>query len=296
MNGDHHIAKALEKTISAELSRISLLFRVFYRVKTGSSLTAKFERQPGKYSATGKKVQDLFGFRVTLYFSDDILIAKRLLSSIFHVVEETVDETQDNEFGATRCNIVYRLPEYEMPSETINSDQRIDDTFEIQLRTVLSEGWHEVEHDLRYKCKDDWKEHGDLGRALNGILASLETSDWGMSKLFEDLAYRHYKSGNWNGMLRNKFRLRLSGALSVQLEGLFKENTEISKKIFRTDRGKLLDKLSKSKLSIPMNMNNVVYLTNFLFLNFNEITKLTPKPLLGKFKEHLEQNTFVTQG
>ena len=25
----------------------------------------------------------------------------------------------------------------------------IDNTYEIQLRTVLSEGWHEVEHDLR---------------------------------------------------------------------------------------------------------------------------------------------------
>ncbi|MBK7959276.1 MAG: hypothetical protein IPK03_14995 [Bacteroidetes bacterium] len=27
----------------------------------------------------------------------------------------------------------------------------VDSTFEVQLRTILSEGWHEIDHDLRYK-------------------------------------------------------------------------------------------------------------------------------------------------
>lgn len=27
----------------------------------------------------------------------------------------------------------------------------IDDTFEVQVRTNSFEGWHEIEHDLRYK-------------------------------------------------------------------------------------------------------------------------------------------------
>ena len=46
---------------------------------------------------------------------------------------------------------------------------RIEPTFKIQIRTVFSEGWHEVEHDLRYKCKDDWEGCELYSHTLNGI-------------------------------------------------------------------------------------------------------------------------------
>nr|WP_255419996.1 MULTISPECIES: hypothetical protein [Parabacteroides] len=31
------------------------------------------------------------------------------------------------------------------------SFKNIDSTFKIQVRTTLSEGWHEIEHNMRYK-------------------------------------------------------------------------------------------------------------------------------------------------
>jgi hypothetical protein len=55
----------------------------------------------------------------------------------------------------------------------------------------------------------DWEGNEVESRKLNGIYATLETSEWTMIKIFDELAYKHYKK-NWNSMLRQKFRLRLT--------------------------------------------------------------------------------------
>ncbi|EEV5679197.1 RelA/SpoT domain-containing protein, partial [Escherichia coli] len=207
-NGNElRIIQSLQKDIEDELNRIGLLYRFFSRTKSESSIIKKYEKEPNKYSEDGKKIQDLFGVRIILYFPDDLFIAQKTLEKLFEIESKTVDETTANLFAATRCNYVFKLPEVlSNDSVLLKKYSYIDTTFEVQFRTILSEGWHEVEHDLRYKCKEDWVEHNDLSRALNGIYASLETSDWGIMKLFEDLAYRNYKSSAWSAMLRNKLR------------------------------------------------------------------------------------------
>ncbi len=90
------------------------------------------------------------------------------------------------EFSAVRYNIIY-----ELPLELLNGERNfpgashlIDSTFELQIRSILSEGWHEVEHDLRYKAKQDWIGNDVESRKLNGIYATLETSEWTMIKNF----------------------------------------------------------------------------------------------------------------
>ncbi|OUS23847.1 hypothetical protein A9Q98_14425 [Thalassotalea sp. 42_200_T64] len=270
---DKRIANQLYNSIDSEFNRVGLLFRVFYRVKSKESLTKKLNNTPGKYSENGKKIQDLFGFRVTLYYPDDLKVAQSIVSTMFEKIDQTVDEINNSIFDATRCNFIYKLPsDLTEESATLNCEPKVDNTFEVQFRTVLSEGWHEVEHD-------------DLGRALNGILPTLETSDWGMSKLFEDLSYRHYKSSNWEAMVRTKFRLRLSGSLNAKLLELCSANQN-GKKLYRINRKELLDKVSKSNLKIPMNLNNVVYLSNYLFLKSQEILDVTPIPLLNMFEEN----------
>ena len=285
---DKRIASQLFTEIEKEFNRVGLLHRVFYRVKSPESLKSKLKNNPEKYSEKGKKIQDLFGFRITLYFPDDLKVAQNILSSLYKQIDQTVDEAENTIFDATRCNFIYELPkEASENSSTIISEPRVDSTFEVQYRTVLSEGWHEVEHDLRYKCKDDWREHDDLGRALNGILATLETSDWGMSKLFEELSYRHYKNSNWDAMIRTKFRLRLSGVLEEQLKDQFSIN-ELGKKLYRVNRDNLLTEVSKSSLKMPINSNNIVYLCNYLFFKNHKITNLTPPPLLNMFDENFE--------
>lgn len=156
----------------------------------------------------------------------------------------------------------------------------LDDTFEVQIRTVLSEGWHEVEHDLRYKCQDDWSGYSDLGRALNGIFATLETSDWGMMKLFETLAYRHYKAGEWSQMVRTKFRLRSESDLSKEVVDRLKLYPETGKKIFRINREIFLSRIIKNKVELPINADNIIYIGNYLYAGNTAILDITPQRIL----------------
>lgn len=78
-------------------------------------------------------------------------------------MNESIDVRDVDTFKPTRLNLVMRVPEIfkEHISAAINDTNYpdlIDDTYEIQIRTIMSEGWHEVEHDLRYKYKDDWND------------------------------------------------------------------------------------------------------------------------------------------
>ena len=92
----------------------------------------------------------------------------------------------------------------------------IEPTYELQIRTVFSEGWHEVEHDLRYKCHEDWAGCESYSRALNGIIATLETAEWNMKAIFATMARDNFRHSNYTAMLRNKFHLKFkSEALSV---------------------------------------------------------------------------------
>lgn len=279
------IIQSLQNDIESELNRIGLLYRVFSRTKSESSISKKFSNDPSKYSEHGKKIQDLFGVRIILYFPDDLPIAQETLSKIFQVDSKTVDEAATDNFSASRCNYVFRLPtELSCDSTLIKKYPYIDKTFEVQFRTILSEGWHEVEHDLRYKCKDDWKEHNDLSRALNGIYASLETSDWGIMKLFEELAFRNYKSSSWSAMLRNKLRLRMDDSIEENIIQIINDKN-LGKIFFRIDRRRLLTLMLNYDIDIPINLNNIIFLCNYFYVKSPELTEITPRLILQKFMD-----------
>ncbi|WP_338884087.1 hypothetical protein [Aeromonas hydrophila] len=173
----------------------------------------------------------------------------------------------------------------------INS-RPIDFTFEVQLRSVLSEGWHEVEHevehDLRYKQKEHWKNQNELSRSLNGILASLESSEWGMRKIFEELAYKHYKQKYWDAMVSLKFRLRIQGNLSDDIKLIFDDDPKAAKKILKFDRGTFLSMYSKHFYTIPLSMDNLIYITNILSSPITSITDITPSFIIE------QKNKFTT--
>lgn len=286
---EQRIMLEIHRSIEKELNRLGLLFRVFSRAKSVESIDEKLNNNIGKYHEKGKKIQDLFGVRVALYFPDDLIIAQKAISAMYELDSKTVDDSEKDSFSATRCNFVFKLnEELSSQSETLRKNKLVDDTFEVQFRTVLSEGWHEVEHDLRYKCQADWENHNDLSRALNGIFATLETSDWGMMKLFEDLAYRHYKSSEWAAMLRTKFRLRSVSNLDVSIENEI-NNAEVGKKIYRLNRDKVLLLILNYQIDIPLTMNNLVYLCNFFFIKSKEIDNITPSLLKSTFQEHKEK-------
>ncbi len=285
---DVAVAKKLQDEIQSGLDRLGLLCRVFSRAKSASSLNKKIEREPGKYSLDGKKIQDVFGVRVALYFPDDQPVAVQLLQKLFNydAASSAIDNPSGSVFSATRCNLIFELPEKLVEQSTVfDYFDCLDKTFEVQVRTILSEGWHEVEHDLRYKCQSDWDQYKDLDRALNGIYASLETSDWSMMKVFESLAYRHYKASEWSQMIRTKFRLRLEGGLSEHILDALKLYPAVGKKIFRVDRGDLLQSIANTKLQMPVTPDNIVYLCNYCYVGFSGLSDTIPRPLFEMFSE-----------
>lgn len=274
-----HIAEDLRRQVEDSLFSVGLLSRVFARGKDPESLNEKLRREPGKYSTGGKLIQDTIGIRVALYFPEDIPLVKSILESkyVFDLPSSTIDTPDRDQFSVTRYNLVFRLPE-----DLVGNFQRVaaggplDTCFEVQLRSILSEGWHEVEHDLRYKAKESWYGHDDLGRALNGVVATLETSEWSMGRIFDELAYRHYKRKNWSAMLPNLMRIRMRGQVSDELARVLNADTAAAKDLVRVDRSKLIKCMFAARPRVPLTMENLIYFWNAIGPRHAALTALTP--------------------
>ena len=144
----------------------------------------------------------------------------------------------------------------------------IDDTFEIQIKTMFFEGWHEIEHDMRYKGEELWKNYKGFSRYFNSILATLELCDKSMVTLFEDLGHSLYKSGRWSDMIKSHFRLKLGeGQLYPEVAKLLDEDCDqqvenLAKRIYKTSKQTLVDQLLHRSRKVPINVNTIIALLN----------------------------------
>ena len=137
------VEQDLKRIISDRLEQCGLYFRCFSRIKTAASMASKFEM---KDYGGSRKLQDLIGVRINLYFDDDVDICREIMVRTFDVIEWSTSKREEDEFKPAKLNGVFRLPEYlkvQISPETW--DMCIDDTFEIQIKTMFFEGWHEVE-------------------------------------------------------------------------------------------------------------------------------------------------------
>lgn len=293
-----NILNKIIEDIKTPLNKIGIFYRIYGRSKRKDSIEnkislAKQKKDPyGEISAkTGKlkKMQDFYGIRIVLYFSDDVKIVHKILSSIFTERKED-SETHDLEgeaykdtFKPVRYNVIYSIPEkYRFSAKTLFGDEEwdnlVDSTFEVQIRTTLSEGWYEVEHDLRYKNQDDWISHDAEWRQLNGILAALETNDWAMIQIFDTLAYKLYHEHAWEAMLRLKLRIRVSTQekLSEDIITLFNNNIDLAKKFIRFNRSKMLEEMNNRGFYYPLCLDNIVQFINLIDNTPNEeLLKIT---------------------
>lgn len=274
------IADNLRKEIEEELVTIGILCRVFGRGKSEASLHSKLKANPGKYSAGGKLIQDAIGIRVALYFPEDVQIVSQVLRSKYEYddASSTIDMPVNTVFSVTRHNLIFRLPaRYANDVVSIVKSQPIDSSFEVQIRTVLSEGWHEVEHDLRYKRKNDWLGADDLSRGLNGVLATLETAEWSMRKIFDDLAYKHYKAKKWDGLIHAVLRMRIAAPLSSSVSDFLEKNADAARSLLRLNRMQIFQSLSQLTPRIPLTADNIVFVWNRIHLKNSGLGSLTPK-------------------
>ncbi len=274
------LCEHIKDAIKEVLSSCGLYFRIFSRVKSPESLATKLLR--GKYGSkeNPKKIQDLLGVRVVLYYYDDLSICRDIMESTFQLIDKwSKNNYNADEFKATKINGVFRYPaEYFSLYNKELWSLPIDTTFEIQFRTVFFEGWHEIEHDMRYKSflTDDqfWEGSEELSRMLNCILANLELSDWSLVQLFEQLSYNHYKHGNWELMLKSHYRIKMddSDKLHPDIIKIFDSDKTIAKEFFKCSRLNLIKELLT--LDHPLvNYNTIVKLVNERIVHSQEITE-----------------------
>lgn len=285
------IEKKIRERLINELTRTGLLFRLFSRVKDSTSIEDKFSRKD--YSVDKDLMQDLIGFRITTYFYDDVKIIVDLCERLFGKVELIYDEPDTEVFKPLRKNMICRFPEeqkniFQDLKEANENYDLIDNTFEIQFRTTLSEGWHEVDHLMRYKCKSDWLDLTNESRMLNGIYATLETNDQALKALFDDISYLHFKSKRWEAMLRNKFRLRFTlQNIDDEILNYLNENLEVGKEFYKINRIVAITMYINSTLSFPTTFDNWMYFLNHVFVKDKFIESKAPDFLLEEFNLYL---------
>lgn len=276
------------------LDHAGLFYRVFSRSKSVYSIKRKLEKKKDKYSVNGGKMQDLIGIRIVFYFIDDVSVFAEFLREKSFYVDESNSERElanliiqnidlsNTVFMPTRLNLICKIPgnlikdlQKELHEVTDFDSNLIDMTYEIQLRSVLSEGWHEVEHDLRYKCRTEewWNYCKEESRFLNGIFATLETSERSMKELFSNIAYKNYKHKDWAAMLRNHLCLRfVDSDLDDWVIDMFDRNENIAKAYYRFDRSVLIKCLCQSPVIFKLKMMHVVFLINRMSNISDEIT------------------------
>ena len=256
--------------IEEKLKKAGFYYRVAYRVKAPDSMLDKLilkdYRRPGTDNKD-KKMQDLIGIRIILYYADDVEIVKNFLDTIFSMpgVWNTT-EANEYEFRAMKINGIFKLPGY-LSKTIVNPElgDYVDDTFEIQVRTNSFEGWHEIEHDMRYKGSAFGTGNEALARKMNSILATLELCDDSVVGLIEDLGHQHYKDRKWNYMLRCHYRLKFTREpLHPYIEEIFDEDTELAKKFYKFKREPLLRQLwdNTGDKGPEITVNNIVKIVN----------------------------------
>ena len=260
------LGKDLGKRIQDKLERSGIYFHIFARVKEAGSIWHKLEWKKEEYLQKNKKMQDIVGIRIVLYYMDDIAICKEMLKNTYSIIEKDSheDKPKVNEFNPLRMNYVCRIPE---------------------------EGWHEVDHEVRYKHKEAWEQHYDFSRELNGIYATLEVCDRSMVNLLERLAYRNYKNMEIEAMVRHKFRLRFENpTISVPLKEFLEKDTELVKKIYRSEREETI-RFFASDLSegIALTVDNLIFVCNEVCLGRKDLEDRTPMLIRERTKQWQER-------
>ena len=272
------ITNKLESQIYQHLNQCGLMFRLFSRVKTISSLHHKMQIKGDNYRSGKSLIQDMLGIRIVLYFQDDV-DALAFFYSCGEVVNSSIDEFDTSTFRPQRLNLTCNLPaefvdefRQSLPEEFA---PYIDNTYEMQIRTIFSEGWHEVEHDLRYKCKEDWEGCESYSRILNGVIATLETAEWNMKALFDQMARINFQNKNYRAMLRNKMHLRIKGeGLSENVNKYLLKNPHVSESILNSDRFVIILTLLNHKNTIELTYDNLIFLINRIEMNNQELRDL----------------------
>ena len=106
------VLQELKKSIEEQLKKCGLYYRLFSRVKDNESLALKLNSGEYGDGEEDKKVQDLLGIRVVLYYSDDLAPCRYILEKTFNRNGQWSQNAMTvNEFQATKINGVFEIPQ-----------------------------------------------------------------------------------------------------------------------------------------------------------------------------------------
>lgn len=283
----NNVKMSLLNTLVTKLNNAGIYFNGTSRIKSESSLLHKLET--GKYSMQegGRKIQDIIGIRINLFYLEDMDICEKILEETFLLDNWSKTKNEENKFEAQKCNGVFRIPSKylrNIPASVWNKP--FDQTFEVQLRTVLFEGWHEIEHEMRYKYKlgsdsketDLWTGHEDLSRVMNSIIANLELCDWSIMQIFNSIHDSQYKEKNWENAIRSKYRLRITqDPLKPELREYLDNNPDIVAQFHTVSKRELVEILLNKKYHKELTPDRVIYLINKEIVHNEYISRLLDK-------------------
>lgn len=283
----NNVKMSLLNTLVTKLNNAGIYFNSTSRIKSESSLLHKLET--GKYSMQegGRKIQDIIGIRINLFYLEDMDICEKILEETFLLDNWSKTKNEENKFEAQKCNGVFRIPSKylrNIPASVWNKP--FDQTFEVQLRTVLFEGWHEIEHEMRYKYKlgsdsketDLWTGHEDLSRVMNSIIANLELCDWSIMQIFNSIHDSQYKEKNWENAIRSKYRLRITqDPLKPELREYLDNNPDIVAQFYTVSKRELVEILLNKKYHKELTPDRVIYLINKEIVHNEYISRLLDK-------------------
>lgn len=256
----HNVLETLEDILKERLDEFGLYYRMFSRIKSGASIVRKLQSE--RYAEDKeRKISDLFGIRVMLYYEDDIEACKMLFDDL--LTQERWKETGNGTsiFDATKNNGTFELPGFLKKIVLPEIEGlRINPTFEVQIRTVFFEGWHESEHDLRYKEQDEWTERQKESRRLNSILATLEMCDKYMVDLYDDMGHSFYKERLWQNMIKFRYRLKKpNGILNEELARNI--SVPVGKSVFKRGKARIVAQALAAGFK-RLDADIIVYLIN----------------------------------
>lgn len=283
----NNVKMSLLNTLVTKLNNAGIYFNSTSRIKSESSLLHKLET--GKYSMQegGRKIQDIIGIRINLFYLEDMDICEKILEETFLLDNWSKTKNEENKFEAQKCNGVFRIPSKylrNIPASVWNKP--FDQTIEVQLRTVLFEGWHEIEHEMRYKYKlgsdsketDLWTGHEDLSRVMNSIIANLELCDWSIMQIFNSIHDSQYKEKNWENAIRSKYRLRITqDPLKPELREYLDNNPDIVAQFHTVSKRELVEILLNKKYHKELTPDRVIYLINKEIVHNEYISRLLDK-------------------
>lgn len=130
----------------------SIIDKITARVKSKKSIINKMKKKNIKYTYTSliDNINDIAGVRITCPVQDDIFFVKQIIEMIpnLKIIKEKDYINNPKKSGYSAYHIIVETP------VTINGETVVMKV-EIQIRTIAMDFWAEMEHDIRYKSKNN---------------------------------------------------------------------------------------------------------------------------------------------